>query len=190
MNILCSKEGIALSLEDYIDKMSTEAGSENLKPSDTPNPTNLNLHDLPSDGKYCDETEYRSLIGKFIYAANTARPDIAYATLYLSQFLIQPRVEHFQAAKKVLRYLLGTKYLGIQYQTGKDFTTLSDADFGSKLNGSEGKSRTGMIVLYAGSPVSWMSKKQAIVATSTVAELIALHEAGRETLWIQNLLWN
>jgi hypothetical protein len=51
------------------------------------------------------------------------------------------------------------------------------------------KSVTGMITLLNGSPISWISKQQPIIATSTqMAEYIAGFEGGKEAYWLANLL--
>ena len=51
------------------------------------------------------------------------------------------------------------------------------------------KSVTGMIFLLNGAPISWLSKQQPIIATSTqMAEYIAAAEGGKEALWLRSLL--
>ncbi|KAL8098650.1 hypothetical protein AgCh_031421 [Apium graveolens] len=59
-----------------------------------------------------DPALYQRLIGKLIYLTIT-RPDIAYTVQLLSQFIQQPTSTHFQAAKRLLRYLIGTSSQGI-----------------------------------------------------------------------------
>ena len=47
---------------------------------------------------------------------------------------------------------------------------------------------TGMMVMYGGSPVSWKSKLQTMVALSTVnSEMVALCTALTESIWINSL---
>lgn len=51
------------------------------------------------------------------------------------------------------------------------------------------KSATGLIILPLGTPILWASKRQSIVATSTMqAELIALHQGTLELTYIRNIL--
>lgn len=48
---------------------------------------------------------------------------------------------------------------------------------------------TGVIVTYAGGPVSWISQRKEYVATSTTeAKIIAASEAGKEVIWLKILL--
>ena len=46
------------------------------------------------------------------------RRDIAFAVGWLCQFNVDPTEEHWGAAKQVLRYLQGTKYLALHYGNG------------------------------------------------------------------------
>ncbi|XP_026378729.1 uncharacterized protein LOC113273183 [Papaver somniferum] len=51
-----------------------------------------------------DVEKYRRLVGRLIYLSVT-RPDLAYSVHILSQFMQQPRMEHWEAAFHVVRYL-------------------------------------------------------------------------------------
>jgi hypothetical protein len=51
-----------------------------------------------------DVSSYRRLVGRLLYL-NTTRPDIAFATQQLSQFMHAPTTVHYNAACRVLRYL-------------------------------------------------------------------------------------
>jgi deoxyuridine 5'-triphosphate nucleotidohydrolase len=58
---------------------------------------------------------YRQAIGEIIYAVVTCRPDIAFACLKLSQYSAKPAEIHYEAVKRLLRYLMQTKDEGIYY---------------------------------------------------------------------------
>ncbi len=71
----------------------------------------------------------------------------------------------------------------------KPVTAFSDADWGGDLD--DRHSTTGNLFLLAGGAVSWLSKKQAVVALSTIeAEYVALSLAAQEATWLQKLLAN
>lgn len=186
MNLSVTRGRIEISLEDYIDKMLEGFQDISERPTRAPIGPLDKLHKKTDDEEACDETKYRSLTGKLVYAANTARPDLAYVTLHLSQFLEGPSVYHMRAAYKVLRYLSKTKYYSICYcASDSDVTGYSDSDYAMW---SDRKSRSGIIFKYANSPVMWMSKMQTTIATSTLtAELAALYEATREAIWIKRI---
>ncbi|GJW99397.1 retrovirus-related pol polyprotein from transposon TNT 1-94 [Tanacetum coccineum] len=50
------------------------------------------------------------------------------------------------------------------------------------------RSQTGYVFLNGGTAISWRSQKQTLVATSSNhAEVIALHEASRECVWLRSM---
>ena len=56
-----------------------------------------------------ERRDSRGLVGSLNYLALSSRPDIAHASHVLSSFLEHPSKEHWMAAKRILRYLKGTK---------------------------------------------------------------------------------
>lgn len=65
--------------------------------------------------RYCDASEYRSLVGKLLFAANVCRFNISYIVGLLSRHFHLPEERHLQAAKHVLRYLKGTRNYGLNF---------------------------------------------------------------------------
>ena len=87
----------------------------------------------------------------------------------------------------MVRYVSGTKELGITYRRdgARNMEGYTDADFASTID--ERKSITGVVTLLAGGPLTWM--KQSMVALSTTeAEYMALSECCREVSWLRQLL--
>jgi hypothetical protein len=82
-----------------------------------------------------DSTIYRQLIECLIYLTTT-RPDLSYAVSILSPFMKQPWDSHWNAAKRVLRYIQGTKYFDLLYKKTKNFVLggFSDADFAGSID--------------------------------------------------------
>ena len=52
---------------------------------------------------------YASPVGSLMYAQVCTRPDIAFAVEVLGRYQSNPGIDHWRAAKKVMRYLQGTK---------------------------------------------------------------------------------
>jgi transposase InsO family protein len=132
---------------------------------------------------------YLELVGSLQYLATTTRPDIAQAVGVLSRFRGQPTTAHWNGAIRVLRYLNCTKEMGITYTNSGDNELVGyvDADFAGDLDGR--KSTTGFVLLLNGSAVSWCSKKQSSVSTSTVeAEFVATAAAVKEVMWMGGML--
>jgi hypothetical protein len=141
------------------------------------------------EAAYMAKFPYGSIVGALNYLASTSRPDIAYAVSVLARYLNDPRYPHAVAAKRVLRYLQGTKHLKLVYgqqKEGEPFITYSDADHGGCLD--TGRSTSGYMVRVGGAAVSWRSKLQTMVTLSTTeAEYIAAVEAGKEIIWMSNI---
>ncbi|XP_073064010.1 secreted RxLR effector protein 161-like [Primulina eburnea] len=117
------------------------------------------------------------------------RPDIAYVTGMLGRYLSNPRVEHWKAVKRVLRYLQRTKDYMLTYQRLDQLEILwyTTSDFVGCQDSM--KSTSGYIYLLARGAISWKSAKQSLIASSTMAaEFVACYEASNHGIWLQNLL--
>jgi hypothetical protein len=135
-----------------------------------------------------EEVPYRALIGTLLYISTKTRPDIAHAVGMLARFCQQPTTLHWNVAKSVLRYLAGTRSLGLLFHDqGSPLPHgYSDADYGGDR--VDKKSTSGYVFLHGGAAVAWLSKKQGPVATSTCeAEFIAGAFAVKEALFLSKL---
>uniref|UniRef100_A0A2N9GEN7 Reverse transcriptase Ty1/copia-type domain-containing protein n=1 Tax=Fagus sylvatica TaxID=28930 RepID=A0A2N9GEN7_FAGSY len=117
------------------------------KPAKTPcSPnTRLSMHegDLLSDPH-----GYRSLVRVLHYLTFT-RPDISFVVHQVCQYMAAPTSTHLTAAKRVLRYIKGTLYLGIAFTPGPlSLSVFSDADWAGDLD--DRRSTSGLLV-YLGS---------------------------------------
>ncbi|XP_057972815.1 uncharacterized protein LOC131160965 [Malania oleifera] len=98
-------------------------------------------------------------------------------------------MEHWKAAKKVLRYLKGTKHYMLTYRRTYQLKVVgySDSDFARCVDSR--KSTYGYLFLLVGGAISWKSVKQTIIAASTMeAEFVACFEATIQALWLQNFI--
>jgi hypothetical protein len=181
---------IHLNQAAYITKILKKFGMENCVAVSTPMDPKIKLETRKPEEASADKHRYQELIGSLIYAMIGTRPDIAFSVQKLSQFSSDPSVTHMQAAKRILRYLQGTKMLGITYGLGNSkLHGYADADYAGDIN--DAKSTGGYVFLMGGASICWSSKKQSTVATSTThAEYIAGFEAAREAAWLQLLLDN
>lgn len=203
MNIKRMTDGsIQLNQNVYINKLlqkyrmndctnvSTPITSEKLLKRITNNPTSVEQYDG------IDSQMYSSLIGGLLYAALSTRIDISFAVGCLTRFMADPTRQHFIAAKRVLRYLSNSNIssLGIVFKPNYDIpiqtfivTAYSDSDWAGDIN--DRKSISGFVIKVNDNPVSWSSKKQKTVATSTAeAEYVALVATVKEVMWYRSLL--
>ena len=76
------------------------------------------------------------------------------------------------------------------FYTNKDSADLvGHADAGYLSDPHKARSQTGYLFTYGGTAISWRSTKQSIVATSSNhAEIIAIHEASRECVWLKSVI--
>lgn len=154
--------------------------------------------DLPADAQ-----RYMEITGTLMYAAISTRPDIAHAVHYLASNMQTPKQRHMKAAERVLRYLAGTKEVGLVFGSRNgsvvgdsrgrrstvqvDVCAYADADWANDKG--DRRSISGWVAKLNGDPVSWSSKKQRVVALSTCeAELYAESAAIQEVLWLRGLM--
>ena len=116
----------------------------------------------------------------------------------LGQFNSTPSRAHLLCAKGVLRYLAGTVSLCLQFPSPSASPPnelssfpptrgFSDADWAS--DEKDRKSVSGYCFFFLDSLVSWSSRKQRIVSTSsTESEYYALTNAIKEAIWIKLFL--
>nr|GBN20086.1 Retrovirus-related Pol polyprotein from transposon TNT 1-94 [Araneus ventricosus] len=186
MEIVKHKIGISLSQSEYIESLLVKYNLNECKSVKTPIVKGEDKS-FPPTNELIDITMYQELIGELLYLANRTRPDISFVTCYLSQFNHKPEKRHYILAKRVLRYLMGTKDKKLFYDNNFGFVNASsDASWG---NAENGKSFSGGVILLGNSLISWKCHKQKSVSLSTCeAELFAISEICKDIIWIVNLL--
>ncbi|KAL0349905.1 UNVERIFIED_CONTAM: Retrovirus-related Pol polyprotein from transposon TNT 1-94 [Sesamum radiatum] len=113
------------------------------------------------------------------------RPDIAYITGMLGRYLSNLRLNHWIAAKKVLRYLQRTKDYMLTYRRTDQIEIIGYTE--SHFAGCQDsmKSTSGYIYMLAEGAISWKSAKQSLIASSVMAaEFIACYEASNQGIWL------
>ncbi len=135
-----------------------------------------------------EEYHYRQLVGSLLYLSVCTRPDISQAVGVLARHMAKPSMEHWTAAKAVLRYIPGTLGCGITFrQTDTAVGGYSDADYAG--DSDTRRSTTGLVFILNGGAISWNSRLQPTVAVSTTeANYMASAQAVREALWLKKLL--
>ena len=115
---------------------------------------------------------YASAVSSLMYAMVCTKPNIAHAMGVLSRFMLKPGKEHWTIVKQVFRYLCGTSDYGLCYQGRPgldrvlDIHGFVDANWDGDLD--QRRSTSGYVFNLFGGAVSWMSKKQSVVALSTI----------------------
>ncbi|GJY25712.1 zinc finger, CCHC-type containing protein [Tanacetum coccineum] len=179
--------GISISQSHYIEKILTKFNFGNCSPVCTPVDPTVKFR--PNKGTPVSQLEYSRAIGCLMYAMISTRPDIAFAVGKLSRYTSNPSALHWQALGRVFQYLKGTKDYGLTYSGYPSVIEgYSDASW---INNMEDHSSTsGWVFLLGGGAISWASKKQTCITSSTMEfEFVALAAAGNEAEWLRNLIY-
>jgi hypothetical protein len=173
---------ITIDQEAYTAQLLEEYGMHECKTVDTPGTAIKDLYadplksveaevespklKLPRDeiGKMSVQN-YPAVIGSLQYLATSTRPDIANAVNMLARFLSKPEERRVRGAKRVLRYLAGTKDYGIVYGNNdlgsRERTILhvfSDSDHATDIK--DRKSVSGFVAKLNGAAISWYSQAE------------------------------
>lgn len=129
---------VAIDQEQYIDKLLAKFNMVDCNAAPTPLDVNQRL-----TKEMCPGTEeekenmknipYRELVGGLQFVAQCTRLDISHAVSLVSSFCSNPGPAHWTAAKRILRYLRGTKHEKLMYTRTEEtnFHGYSDADWGN-----------------------------------------------------------
>lgn len=175
-------------VQELLEKTNMKGCIESITPLSSSVKYTLETEEEEGGQLFEDKTLYSSVIEALQYATIT-RPDIAYSVNKLSQFMQESKVIHWQGCKRILRYLQGTLNYGLYFTPGNkmEISTFTDADWGADRD--DRKSTDGYCMFLAGNLVSWSSKKQKVVSTSsTEVEYRSLSNGATELTWLQSLL--
>lgn len=188
------KQGkIWIDQEKYIDQVLTKFNMSTCNPSTTPLDPNQKLSKEMSpkdseDSDYMKSIPYQEAVGSILYAAQLTRPDISYAVNMVSKFNKNPGKAHWNAVKRILRYLRGTSSAKLEFTSNGNGNLICycDSDWASDIDTR--RSVTGYVFLLQGGPVSWCSRRQPTVALSTTeAEYMGLSTSLQEAMWLLQL---
>ncbi|GJZ85465.1 zinc finger, CCHC-type containing protein, partial [Tanacetum coccineum] len=176
IKIKCEAKGIVITQSHNIEKILKKFNREDCSPVSTPMDPVEKLK--PNTGKPVDQLEYSRAIGCLMYDMTSTRPDIAYVVGRLSRFTSNPSRQHWKAITRVFKYLRGTKDYGLSYVGYPSMLEgYSDASWINHVDDSS--STSGWVFLLGGGAISWASKKQTCITSSTMkSEFVALAAAG------------
>ncbi|KAL9812283.1 putative RNA-directed DNA polymerase [Arabidopsis thaliana] len=179
IEIARNSEGIYLSQRKYSLHLVTEAGLLGCKPAATPMEQNHKLEMNESEFLPRPE-EYRRLVGRLIYLLTT-RPELCYSVHILSTFMQKPRVDHWEAALRVVRYLKGSPGRGVLLSSDSDLTLTAYCDSDFSTCSTTRRSLSGYVMFLGGSPISWKTKKQDVVSHSSAEAEYLIRRLGIST---------
>ena len=176
-----------LSQAKYVERVLHRFQMSDCFPTKIPMQANQSdVEKIPLDKSF----PFREAVGCLNFIATISRPDIAFVVHLLSRNVNSPTQFHWSTLKQTLRYLKGTieNHLTIQKnETPVSISAYVDADYGGDITSR--KSCSGYLMYFGNNLISWQSRLQPIVASSTMeAEYIALANAVHEVMWLKNLL--
>ena len=186
---------LKISQSKYIEMLLQRFNMANSNPVTTPLDKGSHLK-KDEDALYENIKEYQALTRSLTYAAMSTPPDIAYITQFLSQSNKDPTQQDWKAGKRVLRYLKGTKDVGIIYRRDPEerraglghMTPWGYCNANYAKDSHDQKSTSGYAFMLANGPIAWKPKKQPSVALSTTeAEYYALGITCQEGVWLKQL---
>ena len=190
LGVLVEEKGeqdVAISQVGYIEDKCREFGLEDAHSEHIPMTAGADFSKSAAAGS---GTPYREIVGSLMHVMVNTRPDIAYALSVLSRNLENPTQGHWEASKRVLKYLKTTKDLELKY-TGKGTLELEAFVDSSDGGGSDGleKPTFGYVIKLAGGAVVWKSKKLERGTLSVAeSEFLGLTQAVQDVEWIRELL--
>ncbi|CAM8925854.1 unnamed protein product [Rhodiola kirilowii] len=178
--------GLALTESHYVEKVLKKFNYLNCSPLSTPMDPSLKL--MPNSGEAVSQLDYSEVIGCLMYAMTSTRLDIAYAVGKLIRYTSNLSTHHWEAIRRVLKYVKGTMNYDLTY-AGFPSVLEGYTDASWITNLEDHSCTSGWIFLLGGGVISWALKKQTCITSLTMeSEFIALVAAGKEAEWLRNLV--
>jgi hypothetical protein len=181
---------LRLDQKSYTESILREFGYDKCNAVSTPMDPGARLSPVTAeDVVKASDFPYAAVVGKCMYVSTCSRPDITYTVRELARFMANYGSAHVAVAKHLLQYLKGTVSYGITLGGSETmqplFKVLTDSDWGTC---NTRKSVSGFLIMMGELPLSWSSKKQAVVALSSCeAEYLATTHCACNVLWFRNL---
>jgi hypothetical protein len=179
---------MSLHQSGYISRVLTRFGMMDATTTTSPaDPAHKLTKDMKSEVGQTTNFPYREAIGCLNYLAVMTRPDITFAVNKAAKFCEDPQSAHWQAVKRILRYLKLTIHIGITYSgTDTSIATYCDGDYAGDLDTR--RSTSGTVSIMNGGPITWNLSTQTVTAlASTEAEYMAMSVAMKDILWLRRL---
>ena len=151
------KGTIVLSQSNYVQDILKKFNMHESKEISTPMECAVDLSVAPDkriDSEKLSKIPYQSAVGALIYLTQATRPDLAYAVSSVSRFNNCFTAAHWEAVKRIFRYLRKTQNYCLQYAKDEQTRLIgySDASWGSDKN--DPRSISGYIFMIQGGAIS------------------------------------
>jgi len=122
------KRTITLCQSRYAQKINGRFSLGSARGQPTPMDPSVDLHDVTAP---LTSEPYREVIDSLMYLMVGTRPGLAYCIGRLAKFVEKPTLVHWECVKRVIRYFIQTKNLGLVYSgsAAKARTVYVDTDW-------------------------------------------------------------
>ena len=190
MDFKINNKELYINQSKYTREIIKKYNKQDLLPVLTPVELGVQLIKSNTQASKEDIKLYQKQIGALLYLAFKTRPDITYIVNKCSRFMSNPNKLHFKALDRVWKYLNKYPDLGLYYNCNNNNNILKgycDSDWGGDINTR--RSTSGFIFFYNNNLISWNSTLQKTIALSSCkAEYIALKEATKENIYLNNTI--
>ncbi|CAI7861809.1 unnamed protein product, partial [Closterium sp. NIES-53] len=182
---------ITLTQSHMVQQVLQRFGFTYSSPQSTPLPTSHSLSAPPSDESVEPSGPYPELVGCLMYLMTCTRLDLAYPLSLLARYVApgRHRKVHWDAAKRVLRYLCSTTGMGLVLGGRARVVLTGHADASWVDDLATQRSSQGYTFSLGSGSVSWRStRSSSVLSSSCEAELYAGAMAIQELCWLTYLL--
>ncbi|CAI7887163.1 unnamed protein product [Closterium sp. NIES-54] len=182
---------ITLTQSHIVQQVLQRFGFTYSSPQSTPLPTGHSLSAPPSDESVEPSGLYPELLGCLVYLMTCTRPDLVYPLSLLARYVApgRHRKVHWDAAKRVLRYLCSTSGMGLVLGGRARVVLTGHADVFLVDDLATQRSSQGYTFSLGSGSVSWRStRSSSVLSSSCEAEIYAGAMAAQELRWLTYLL--
>ncbi|CAI7854380.1 unnamed protein product, partial [Closterium sp. NIES-54] len=184
---------ITLTQSHMVQQVLQRFGFTYSSPQSTPLPTSHSLSPPPLDESVEPSGPYPELVGCLIYLMTCIRPELAYPLSLVAHYVApgRHRKVHWDAAKRVLRYLCSTSGMGLVLGGRARVVLTGHADASWVDDLATQRSSQGYTFSLGSGSVSWRStRSSSVLSSSCEAEIYAGAMAAQELRWLTYLLTN
>ncbi|CAI7844056.1 unnamed protein product, partial [Closterium sp. NIES-53] len=186
-----AQRAITLTQSHMVQQVLQRFGFTYSSPQSTPLPTSHSLSAPPSDEFVEQSCPYPELVGCLMYLMTCTRPDLAYPLSLLARYMAlgRHRKVHWDAAKRVFRYLCSTSGMGLVLGGRARVVLTGHADAPWVDDFATQRSSQGYTFSLGSGSVSWRSTcSTSVLSSSCEAEIYAGAMAAQELRWLTYLL--
>ncbi|CAI7778100.1 unnamed protein product [Closterium sp. NIES-54] len=182
---------ITLTQSHMVQQVLQRFGFTYSSPQSTLLPTGHSLSAPPSDESVEPNGPYPELVGCLMYLMTCTRPDLTYPLSLLARYVApgRHRKVHWDAAKRLLRYLCSTSGMGLVLGGQARVVLTGHADTLWVDNLAKQRSSQGYTFSLGSGSISWRStRSSSVLSSSCEAEIYVGAMAAQELRWLTYLL--